>query len=104
MSQLTDPRQVKKVTLSSYPSDFVEMYDGLLTYQLNSLTDIKEDYARGIESLRLMIKTWSFVDAEGKQLPVTAANLGLLPTQDFTLLMNTVSETFETMNTKKKKS
>ena len=76
----------------------------LLTYQINELTKEETDYDKGIGVLEKMIKSWTFVDENNKPLEITAKSLGLLPTKDFSTLMEIVNETFDTINLKKKKN
>ena len=104
MSKLTDPRGTITVKLPSFPEDEVILYEGLLTYQINELSEIKTDYDKGIGVLRKMMKSWTFIGEDDKPLEVTTKTLGLLPTKDFSALMDIVNETFEKVNIKKKKS
>ena len=104
MSQLKDPRKVQQIKLPSFPNDSVELYDGLLTYEINELTDIEKDYDKGIETLRRLIKSWKFTNEKDEALEINAKSLGMLPTKDFTMLMNAVNKVFEDMDIKKKKN
>ena len=104
MTQLTDVRKTKKINLPSYPDVEVEVYDGLLTYQVAELQKAETDLDRGIATLQLLIKSWSFVDAEEKSLAITIENLKKLPTKDFSALMTTVEDAISDEEGKKKKS
>jgi len=104
MTQLKDPRGIITVKLPSFPEDEVILYEGLLTYQINELTDIEKDYDKGIGVLKKMIKSWTFLDENDKPLEISIKTLGLLPAKDFSILMDTVNETFEKVNIKKKKN
>jgi len=104
MTQLTDVRKTKKINLPSYPDVEVEVYDGLLTYQVAELQKAETDLDRGIATLQLLIKSWSFVDAEEKPLAITIENLKKLPTKDFSALMTTVEDAISDEEGKKKKS
>ena len=104
MSQLIDPRELITIKLPSFPKDEVILYKGLLTYQVNNIVNIKSDYGKGIEILKTMIKSWTFVDAENKELVVSDKTIGLLPAKDFAVLMDHVNAEFDTVDVKKKKS
>ncbi len=104
MTTLSDVRKVNKINLPSYPDVEVELYDGLLTGQVSSLNKFETDYDRGIEVLRFLIKSWSFVDEEGKSLIVTKEELGKLPIKDFTTLMNAATESLDFLALKKEKN
>lgn len=100
---LIDPRKISKVKLPSFPEVEVELYSELLTGQIGELNKIKNDYDRGIETLRFLIKTWSFVDKEDKILEISKETLSKLPAGDFTVLMNTAVNSLDKLNEKKKK-
>ena len=104
MSKLTDPRELITIKLPSFPEDEVILYKGLLTYQVNNIINIKSDYGKGIEILKTMIKSWTFVDADDKELAVSDKTIGLLPTKDFAVLMDHVNAEFDNVDVKKKKS
>ena len=103
-TQLFDPRKTKKISLPSYPDVEIEVYCDLKTNQINELQKIENDYDRGIEIIRFLIKSWSFVDKDNKQIEVTSKVLGELPAKDFTFLMTNVSEMMENVTVKKKKN
>lgn len=104
MSQLTDVRGTITVKLPSFPDDKVVLYKGLLTYQVQGIVKVEDDYGKGIEILKTMIKSWTFTDEKGEELEVSEKTIGLLPTADFTVLMDKVNKEFETVNVKKKKN
>jgi len=104
MSKLFDARKIKKVNLPSYPDVEVEMHDGLLTEQIGAIGKFDNDYDRGIEVLRFLIKSWSFVDEAEKSLEVNKANLGKLPVKDFTFLMDVATESLDFLEEQKRKS
>ena len=104
MTQLTDARKTIKVILPSYPDVTVELYDGLLTGNVTDLQKLDTNDDKGIKTIQFLIKSWSFVDAEGKSLPVILENLKLLPVVDFTALMSAVEETMKETESKKKKN
>jgi len=102
--QLLDVREVHKMTLPSYPDSEIEYFDGLLTGQLNEINKIEGDDEKGIKTLEFFIKSWSFVDASEKSLPVTIENLKKLPLKDFLALMDAVNKLMGVEEEKKKKS
>lgn len=104
MSQLKDPREILTIKLPSFPEDEVMLYKGLLTYQVDNIIKIESDYGKGIEILKTMIKSWTFVDENDKPLEISKKTIGLLPAKDFAILMDRVNEEFEEVNIKKKKS
>jgi hypothetical protein len=104
MNKLFDVRKVKKVNLPSFPEVEVEMFDGLLTEQIGLLSKSDSDYDRGIEVLRYLIKSWSFVDDNEKPLEVNKESLGKLPTKDFMFLMNSATESLDFLEGAKRKS
>ena len=70
---------------------------------MKELESAETDLKRGIATLKLMIKDWNFTNEEGEKLEVTEENLNLLPVQDLTLLLNTITEYFgETVKKNKK--
>lgn len=104
MTQLTDVRKTKKVNLPSYPDVEVELYDSILTGQVPELQKYDTDLDRGVATLQLLIKSWSFVDSDEKPLAVTFENLKKLPVKDFSALMDTAGEIMATEDSKKKKN
>jgi hypothetical protein len=104
MTQLFDPREIKKAKLPSFPDVEVEIYDGLLTSQIGELDKSTSDYDRGIEVLRFLIKSWSFVDEKGEILRITKENLGKLPARDFTVLMDVAAESLNFLGEEKRKN
>lgn len=101
---LFDPRTTKKISLPSFPKVDIEVYNDLKTNQINTLQKIENDYERGIEIIRCLIKSWSFVDENNKPVEVSEEALGNLPAKDFTHLMNIVSESMKVVQEKKKKN
>lgn len=101
---LNDRREIKKLTLPSYPDAEIEMYDRLLFSQVGELDKCTTDADRGIEILRFLIKTWSFVDKDGKVLEVNKENLGKLPVSDVMTLLDVAGESFRFLETQKRKN
>ena len=104
MTKLLDPRKTKKIELPSFPDSEVELYDGLLTDQIGTLTKNDNDYDRGIEVLKALIKSWSFVDENEKSLAVSKETLGKLPAKDFMFLMDAAMGSLDFLDNKKRKS
>jgi len=104
MSQLKDIREIIKVKLPSFPEDEVVLYKGLLVHQIQNLVKLEGDYNKGIEILKTMIKSWTFVDENDKELEVSTKTIGLFPMKDFTVLMDKVNKEFESISVKKKKN
>ncbi len=102
--QLLDPRKTHTVLLPSFPGAKVTLYDGLKTKEIGIISLIGDDYNRGLETLRFLIKSWSFVDENKEPLPITKETLGELPVKDFTILMNKITEMLDTIEIKKKKN
>ena len=92
------------MTLPSYPESEVEYFDGLLTGQLGEINALENEEDKGVKTLQLLIKSWSFVDAEEKPLPITMENLKKLPLKDFMVLMGKINEIMAVEDEKKKKS
>ena len=103
-TKLFDTRKTIKITLPSYPDSEVELYDGLLTSEFEKLSDLEKDYVRGIETLRFLIKSWSFVDEDDKPSEINKENLGKLPAKDFTYMMEKVGGIMENITEKKEVS
>lgn len=101
---LDDRRKIKKVVLPSYPEVEVEMYDKLLYFQVAELDKCTTDSERGIEILRNLIKSWPFVDKEGKVLEVNKENLGKLPVSDIMALLNVATDSIRFLETEKMKN
>lgn len=104
MTKLFDVRKVNKVMLPSYPDVEVELYDGLLTEQIGILNKSDSDYDRGIETLRYLIKSWSFVNEKDEPLEINKENLGRLPAKDFMFLMDSATKTLDFLGQTKRKS
>lgn len=104
MTQLFDARKVKKLVLPSYPDVEIEMFDGLLTEQIGALSKFDNDYDRGIEVLRFLLKSWSFVDEKGEFLAIKKETLGKLPAIDFTFLMDEATKSLDFLGEQKRKS
>jgi len=104
MTKLTDVRKTKKVTLPSYDVE-VELYDQLLTGDVNVIRkNFESDDDRGLETIRLHIKSWPFVDESDKPLPVTVENLNKLPMSDTLALLSAIGTNDVEEEGKKKKS
>ncbi|MCP6727529.1 MAG: hypothetical protein KJI69_05975 [Patescibacteria group bacterium] len=103
-TKLFDTRKTIKIALPSFPDSEVELWDGLLTSEFEVLSNLEKDYDRGIETLRFLIKAWSFVDEKDETLDVTKETLGKLPARDFTFMMEQVGDIMETMTEKKEVS
>jgi hypothetical protein len=102
MTKLTDARKTVMVKLPTYPDAEVEMYTTLLTGDAEKLKKMDDDFVAGLETVRLLIKRWSFTDEAGKDLPVSLDNIRLLPTDDFMVMMSVVTEQKEKEERKKK--
>ncbi|MFA5174716.1 MAG: hypothetical protein WC438_06040 [Candidatus Pacearchaeota archaeon] len=103
-SHLFDVRKTKKINLPSYPDVEIELYDQLLTSDVGKLSNNTTDYDRGIEVLRCLIKSWSFVNEKEEPLTISKENLEKLPTKDFTFLMKEAAEALSFLEIKQKKS
>jgi len=101
---LTDVRKVKTVKLPSFPEAEIEMYVSMLFSQVAELDKCTTDHERGIEILRSLIKSWPFVDEEGKILEINKENLGKLPIEDVMTLINLATESFDFLGLQKRKS
>lgn len=104
MTQLKDPRGTITIKLPSFPKDEVILYKGLLTHQVQHIVKVESDYDKGIAILKTMIKSWTFVDENDKELAVSDKTIGLLPAKDFAILMDEVNKEFDEVNVKKKKN
>lgn len=101
---LTDPRTIKKIKLPSFSDAEVEMYDGLLFDQTLEIEKCTSDHERGVQMLRLLIKSWPFVNDKQELLEVTSENLGKLPLADVLVLMNCATEALSFLEQPKRKS
>lgn len=92
MPKLQDLREIKKISLPSYPNSQIEIYDSLLVNQLKS---IEYNNANSFESLITMlpqiIKSWNFTGDNDEILPITAENLGLIKQSDLHFLLNEIT-------------
>jgi len=104
MQQLLDPRSTISIKLPSFPDVEVVMYEGLLMHQIRQITKVTEDYLAGLETIKMLIKSWDFVDENNNPLPVTEDSLGRLPSIDFGALMEVANKSIESMELKKKKN
>lgn len=89
-----DIRQTKEIKLPSYSDSKVILYDRILVGDLVKVQDIENDTERGIAILVFLIKEWNFTDKSDKLLPINKENIGLLPVEDMTVLMEIVGEVF----------
>jgi len=103
MSSLLNALKTRKIELPSYPGSEVEIYDGLLTKDAISLAKSDNDFQNGVELLKKIIKKWSFVDEEGKEVEVTEESLGFLPMTDFSFLMDEVNKSMSFLEKKELK-
>lgn len=104
MTKLVDTRKVKVVSLPSYPDVEIELYDGILTGEANSLKDIEDPHTQGLKALCLHIKSWSFVDENDKPIPIAPDALNKLPMVDVEALTKEVNVEVEKQTSKKKMS
>jgi len=93
--ELKDIRGVFELTLPSFPKSKIEMYDGLLFGQMKQIGKAKDDFDRGILVLQHIIKSWNFVDKEGKELEVNEKTLNQFPLQDLKIMMDKANEILE---------
>ena len=106
MTKLEDVRKTKKVTLPSYKIEIV-LHEELLTGEVNQIRKaFDNDDDRGLETIRLHIKSWPFVDNEEKPVPITIENINKLPMKDTLAILteigvsNTEEEGKKKMNSK----
>jgi len=104
MTQLLDNRKTEKLKLPSFPDVEVEIYDGLLTGEYEAISKCEGEFTKGIEILKFLIKSWSFVDKDEKPLGISKESLNLLPVKDFTMLMNNATKALAFLVEEKKKS
>jgi hypothetical protein len=102
--QLFDPRKIKKVILPSFSDSVIEMYDSLLTGELEVISKTEGDYDKGVKILCFLIKSWEFVDEKGISLPVTKENLNKLPASDYMILMDEATESLNFLEKSKRKN
>ena len=102
--KLFDVRKTRTMSLPSYPEVEIVIFDQLLTSDVGKLSNFSSDYERGIEVLRCLIKSWSFVNEKEEPLEINKENIEKLPTSDFTVLMNTASESLSFLEKEQKKS
>lgn len=102
MTKLVESRKTVKVKLPTYPDAEVEMFTTLLTGDAEQLKKIDDDFMVGLETIRLLMKKWSFTDEEGTDLPITLDNIRKLPTDDFLAMMTVINENKEDQDRKKK--
>jgi hypothetical protein len=102
--KLFDPRKIKKVILPSFLESVVEMYDSLLTGELEVVSKIEGDYDKGIQILCFLIKSWEFVDEQGVVLPVSKENLNKLPAPDYMVLMDEATNSLSFLEKTKRKN
>jgi len=101
--ELKDPRKVTTVSLPSFPESKVELYESVLFSEMRQLEKVQNDSERGLLTLKFMIKDWNFTDEKGEKIEVNEENLGKLPIQDLTMLLEKVGEFFEKITKKKEK-
>lgn len=97
-----DPRKIKTITLPSFPDSEIIMFDSFLTEEWNIITKAENDIERGLLSLKCLIKTWNFTDDTGKVLEISTENLNKFPMKDMETLLNSVIESIQTEEIKKK--
>jgi hypothetical protein len=102
--KLFDPRKIKKVILPSFLESEVEMYDSLLTGELETVSKTENDYDKGIQILCFLIKSWEFTDEKGEILPVTKENLNKLPASDYMVLMDEATNSLNFLEKTKRKN
>lgn len=92
MPKLQDLRQVKEISLPSYPDSKVEIYDSLLVKELKSIDYNGENTLQAlIAMLPKIIKSWNFVGDDDQPLPVTSDSLGLLKQIDLQFLLDEIN-------------
>lgn len=97
-----DPRKIKTVTLPSFPDSEISMFDSFLTEEWNIITKAENDIERGLLSLKCLIKSWNFTDESGEMLEISTESLNKFPMKDMEVLLNTVIESIQTEDAKKK--
>lgn len=95
MPVLSDFRKTKKVEIPQYEGAWVELYESILVKDLGDTPLISKE-SSGADVAKILpkfIKAWNFTDAEGKDLPITAENVGLLRIDALAVLIEQIAVT-----------
>ena len=101
---LRDIRKTITVTLPSFPTSKVILWEDLLGYQSKEIGDIKNDFDAGVTTLTFLIKEWNFVDEDDKSMDISAKALGQLPQRDLTFLFTKIFDAVRAREKKTKKN
>jgi len=97
---LRDIRKTIEVSLPSFSTSKIVLWEDLLGYQSKEVSLIKDDFDAGLLTLKFLIKEWNFVDKEDKSMPITEKSLGQLSQKDLAFLF---TEIFRVIRERKKK-
>lgn len=98
MPILKDVRKTETIALPSFEGSEIVVYSTLLVKDLSGLDMGKIDLF-GLKALAKLIKSWNLTDENNAVLPVTEANIGLLPATDIQIIVDTIAK----LNTSEKK-
>lgn len=65
--------QVKRIELED--GDWIELADRITIRMMEHIQDEGSKQRKGAETIAVFVKSWSFVDEEGKMVPVTVENI-----------------------------
>lgn len=90
MPELKDNRTTSKITVPSSGGEIV-IYDTVLFGDFTKMQDHENQLEMVVEVLVKLIRSWNFT-SDGKDLPITAESIKLLPTEDVTAIINHITE------------
>jgi len=103
---LQDNRTTTTITLPGYEGSEVVLYDNILLKDAIGMNDlaVKKTPEEMIKVLPRLIKSWNFVDTEGKAMEITAENLGLLSVDAVAAMAEVLAEKIQAAVEAKKKA
>jgi len=101
MPVLKDFRATKVLTVPSFPDSKIEVYNSVLVGDsVNIDWANKNQFEVGIQRLLCHIKSWNFVNEDGKPMAVSRENLNFFREDDITYLLGEITKF--ALETKKK--
>ncbi len=94
MPKISDVIKTEEITLP-YSGAKVQCVKALTVMQQNEIQAETDNLKSGLLILRAVIKSWDFVDDEGKELPVTLESVGSIPDEDAAFIIRHAGQLFK---------
>jgi hypothetical protein len=102
MPILTDTRKTKKISIPSIKGSELEIWDDVLTEDVETLDQEPTQMGKGIAMLSKLIRSWNLTDDKNVLLPISKETLRKIPKRDMEFLLDGIWEAWSAHEDKKK--